>query len=149
MVGFGVFGVRVFGVKGRFVVGLCALEIILFVVEEFLDVHFLKGVLADHKVHQLIVLELGQLQLLKKLPLFVSTKGQDLPDFILLAAVCTFERHLINTVLEGLNLLFVGHKFHVQCAVRMQSPLDLLAQSGLNAAKADVLLYESGFGMEG
>lgn len=69
------FGVGVFGVKGRFIVSLSILDVILFVVEEFLDVHFLKGVLAHHKVHQLIVLELGQLQLLNKLPLFVSTKG--------------------------------------------------------------------------
>lgn len=109
LVGFGVFGVGVFGVKGRFIVSLCALEVILFVVEEFLNVHFLKGVLAHIKVHQLIILELGQLQFLNKLPLLVSAKGQNLPDFILLAAFCMFERHLINTVLEGLNLLLVGH----------------------------------------
>ncbi len=117
MVGFGVFGVGVFGVNWGFVVSLSILEIILFVVEEFLDVNFLKGVLAHHKVHQLIVLELGQLQFLNKLPFFVSTKGQHLPDFILLAGVCTFERHLINTVFERLNLLLVGHQFHVQHAV--------------------------------
>lgn len=72
-----------------------------------------------------------------------------MPDFIFLAGVCTFKRHLINTVLEGLNLLLVGHQFHVQCAVRMQSPLHLLAQGGFNAAKADVLLCEGGFGVEG
>ncbi len=79
----------------------------------------------------------------------VPTQGQHLPDFILFVVICGFERHLIDTVLERLDLFLVGHQLHVKDVFRLQSALDLLAEGGLDAAEGYVLLCESGLGQEG